>query len=72
MPQFNPSDLGKGMEKLLDTGDSRLSLVMLTTAITAGSVIREAKLQAESRLTSTGKTVLPTITAQAEAQDKDN
>ena len=58
------------MEKLLDTGDNRLTLVMSTNAITARSVIKEAKLHAKARSTSTGKTVLPTITAQAEAQEE--
>ena len=68
--QFNPSNPGKGMEKLLDTGDNRLTLVMSTNAIMVGSVIKEAKLHAKARSTSTGKTVLPTITAQAESQEE--
>ena len=59
--QFNPSNLGKGMEKLLDTGDNRLTLVMSTDVITTGSVIKEAKLHAEARLTLTGKTVCVTM-----------
>jgi hypothetical protein len=45
---------------------------MSTDAIMAGSVIKEAKLHAKARLTSTGKTVLPTITAQAEVQEEAN
>ena len=68
--QFNPSDPGKGMEKLLDTGDNQLTLVMSTDAIMAGSVIKETKLHAKACLTSTGKTILSTITAQAEAQEE--
>jgi hypothetical protein len=45
---------------------------MSTDAITAGTVIKKTKLHAESLLTSTGKTVLPTITAQVEAQEEAN
>jgi hypothetical protein len=33
--QFNPSDLGKGMEKLLDDGNNLLTLVKSTDAIMA-------------------------------------
>ncbi len=40
--QFNPSNPGKGTEKLLDTGDNRLTLVKSTDAITARSVIKKA------------------------------
>ena len=71
--QFNPSNPGKGMVKLFDAaGDSRLTLVMSTNAIMAGFMIKEAKLHAEARLTLTGKTVLPTITTQAKAQEEAN
>ena len=45
---------------------------MSTNGITVGSVIKEAKLHAAACSTSTGKTVLPTITAQAEAQEEAN
>ena len=45
--QFNPSNPGKGMEKLLNTGDNQLTLVMSTDAIMAGSVIKEATLHAQ-------------------------
>ena len=68
--QFNPSNPGKGMEKLLNTGDNRLTLVMSTNAITARSVIKEAKLHDEACSTLTGKTVLPVITSRAEAQEE--
>jgi hypothetical protein len=40
--QFNLSNLGKGMEILLDNGDNLLMLLKLTNAITAGSVIKAA------------------------------
>ncbi len=60
--QFDPSNLGKGMEELLDTGDNQLTLVKLTDAITAGSVIKKVKQNAEVLSILTGKTVLPIIT----------
>ncbi len=41
--QFNRSNPGKGMEKLLNTGDNRLTLVKSTNVIMAGSVIKKAK-----------------------------
>ncbi len=44
--QFNTSNLGKGMEKLLDTSDNQRTLVKSTNAITAGSVIKKAKQNA--------------------------
>ena len=70
--QFNPSNPGKGKEKLLNTGDNRLTPVMSTNAITAGSVIKEEKFHAEAHSTLTSKTVLPAITAQVEAQEEAN
>jgi hypothetical protein len=69
--QFNPSNPGKGMEKLLDTGDNQL-MVRLTNAITARSVIKKVKQNAKVLSISTGKTVLPIITTQAEAQEEAN
>ncbi len=63
--QFNPSNPGKGMEKLLDTGDYQLTLVKSTNAITAGSVIKKAKQNAKVLSILTGKIVLPIITTQA-------
>ncbi len=70
--QFNPSNPGKGMEKLLNTGDNQLTLVKSTNAITAGSVIKTAKQNAKVLSISTGKTILPIITTQAEAQEEAN
>jgi hypothetical protein len=72
--QFNPSDpgKGKGMVKLLDNGDNILTRVQSTDAITAGSVLKSAKKQADELLTTTGKTVLPTFTTQTEAQEEAN
>ena len=60
--QFNPSNPGKGTEKLLDTGDNQLTLVKLTDAIMARSVIKMAKQNAKVLSILTGKTVLPIIT----------
>ena len=49
--QFNPSDLGKGMEKLLDDGNNLLTLVKSTDAITASYVIKKAKNRADKLTT---------------------
>ncbi len=70
--QFNPSDLGKGMEKLLDNGDNLLTLVKSTDAITASYVIKKAMNRADKLTASTGKTILPSITSRAEAQEEAN
>jgi len=69
--QFNPSNPGKGMEKLLDTGDNQLTLVKLTNVIMARSVLKKAKQNAEALSTSTGNTVLPIITTRAEEEEAD-
>jgi hypothetical protein len=68
--QFYPSDPGKGMVKLLDDGDNILTRVQSTDAITAESVLKLAKKRADALSTTTGKTILPTITAQTEAQEE--
>ncbi len=68
--QFNPSNPGKGMEKLLDDGNNRLTQVKLTNAITAGSVITKSKQQVNVLLILSGKTILPVITTQADAQEE--
>jgi hypothetical protein len=70
--QFNLSDPGKGMEKLLDNGDNLLMLVKYIDAITVGSIIKAAKKRAHKLTETTGKTVLPSITAQTEAQEEAN
>ena len=64
--QFNPSDPGKGMEKLLEDSNNLLMLVK-STAITASSIIIAAKKRAHKLTAMTGKTVLPLVTAQTEA-----
>jgi hypothetical protein len=68
--QFNPSNPGKGMEKLLDDDNNLLTLVKSTDVITASYVIKKAKNRAEELTASTGKTILPSITSQAEAQEE--
>jgi hypothetical protein len=70
--QFNPSDPGKGMVKLLDDGDNILTRVQSINVITAGSVLKSTKKQADKLSTTTGKTVLPTFTTQTEAQEEAN
>jgi hypothetical protein len=68
--QFNLSDLGKGMEKLLDNGNNLLTLVKSTDAITASYMITKAKNKADKLTASTSKTVLPSITSRVEAQEE--
>jgi hypothetical protein len=68
--QFNPSNPGKGMEKLLDDGNNLITLVKSTDAITGSYVIKEAKQRADELTASTNKTVSPSITARAEAQEE--
>ena len=60
--QFNPSNPGKGMEKLLNDGNNLLTLVKSTDAIMARSVIKAATKRADELTATTGKTVLPSIT----------
>jgi hypothetical protein len=68
--QFNPSDPSKGMEKLPNDCNNLLTLVKSTDTITAGSIIKAAKKRADELTATTGKIVLPSITAQTEAQEK--
>ncbi len=70
--QFNLSNPGKSMENLLDSGNNLLTLVKSTDAIMAGSIIKAAKKRADKLTAMIGKTVLPSITAQAEAQEEAN
>ncbi len=58
--QFNPSDPGKGVVKLLDNGDNILTRIQSTDAITVGFVLKLAKKRADDLLTMTGKTIQPT------------
>ena len=58
------------MEKLLDSGNNLLTLVKSTDAIMASYVIKKAKNRADKLTASTGKTILPSITSRAEAQEE--
>jgi hypothetical protein len=68
--QFNPSNPGKGMEKLLNNGNNLLTLAKSTDAITASYMVKEAEKRVDELTSSTGKTLLPLITSQAEAQEE--
>ncbi len=68
--QFNLSNPGKGMEKLLNEGNNLLTLVKSTDAIMACYIVKEAKNKAVELTASTGKTVLPSITSRAETQEE--
>jgi hypothetical protein len=46
--QFNPSNPGKGMEKLLDDGNNLLTLVKSTDAITASYLIKRQRTELTS------------------------
>jgi hypothetical protein len=70
--QLHPSNPGKGMEKLLNNANNLLTLIKSTDTITADSVIKAAKKRADELTTTTGKTVLLSITAQTEAQEEAN
>jgi hypothetical protein len=70
--QFNPSNPGKGMEKLLNYGNNLLTLVKSTDGITASYVVKEAKNRADELTASTSKTILPSITSRVEAQEEAN
>ncbi len=60
------------MEKLFDNGNNLLTLVKSIDAITASYVIKTAKKRADKLTASIGKTVLPSITSRAEAQEEAN
>jgi hypothetical protein len=68
--QFNPSDPGKGIEKLLEDGTNLLTNVKLTNAITANSVLKAAKVRADTASKASSTTITPTITSWLEAQEE--
>ena len=68
--QFNPSDPGNGMKKLLDDGDNLLTTVKATDAVTAGAVLQASKAKAAQKSTTTGVTVAPAIVKRIEAQEE--
>jgi hypothetical protein len=67
--QFNPSNPGKGMEKLLEDGTNLLTNVKSTNAITTNSVLKAAKARTDAALKALSTTITPTITSQSEAQE---
>jgi hypothetical protein len=68
--QFNPSDPGNGMKKLLDDGDNLLTRVKATDAVTADAVLKESKDEAKLQSTISGTTVAPVFVKRAEAQEE--
>jgi hypothetical protein len=68
--QFNPSDPGKGMEKLLKDGTNLLTNVKSTDAITVNSVLKAAKARADAAPKASSTMITPTITSQSEAQEE--
>jgi hypothetical protein len=68
--QLNPSNPGKGMEKLLDNSNNLLTLVKSTDAITASSVIKAAKKRANKLTATTSINILPSIAARTKAQEE--
>ncbi len=68
--QFNPSNPGKGMEKLLKDGTNLLTNVKLTNAITANSVLKTAMARADAASKASSTMITPTITSQSEAQEE--
>jgi hypothetical protein len=68
--QFNPSDPGKSMEKLLKDGTNLLTNVKSTNAITANSVLKAAKARADAALKALSTTITPSITSRSEAQEE--
>jgi hypothetical protein len=57
--QFNPSNPGNGMVKLLDNGANILTQVKSTDAITAGFILKMAKKRADELTTTTSKPSSP-------------
>jgi hypothetical protein len=70
--QFNPTNLGKGMAKLLKDKSNLLINVKSTDAITANSVLKAAKTKANTASKAASTTITPTITSRSEAQEEAN
>jgi hypothetical protein len=68
--QFNPSNLGKGMVKLLEDGSNLLTNVKSTDAITANSLLKAAKTKADVASKAASTTITPTNTSRSEAQEE--
>jgi hypothetical protein len=61
--QFNPSNPGKGMEKLLEDGTNLLTNVKSTDTITANSVLKAAKARVDVASKASSTTITSTITS---------
>jgi hypothetical protein len=68
--QFNPSNPGKGMAKLLKDGSNLLTIVKLTDAITTNLILKAAKNKADAALKAASTTIAPAITLHLEAQEE--
>jgi hypothetical protein len=68
--QFNPSNPGKGMEKLLEDRMNLLTNVKSTNAIMANSVLKAAKARADAASKASSTMITPTITSRSEAQEE--
>jgi hypothetical protein len=68
--QFNPSDPGKGIEKLLEDGTNLLTNVKLTNTITMNSVLKAAKARADAASKASSTMITPTITSRSKAQEE--
>ncbi len=61
--QFNPSNPGKGMAKLLEDGTNLLTKVKLTNTIKADLVLKAAKARADAASKESSTMITPTITS---------
>ncbi len=61
--QFNPSNPGKDMEKLLEDRTNLLTNVKSTNAITANSVLKAAKSRTDEASKASSTRITPTITS---------
>jgi hypothetical protein len=68
--QFNPSNPGKGMEKLLKDRTNLLTNVKSTDTITVNSVLKAAKAKADVALKASSTMITPTITSRLKAQEE--
>ncbi len=68
--QFNPSNPGKGMAKLLKDGLNLLSIVKSTNTIMANLVLKAAKNKVDAASKAGSTTIAPAITSRLEAQEE--
>jgi hypothetical protein len=58
------------MAKLLKDGSNLLTIVKLTNAITANSILKAAKTKADAASKAASTTIVPAITSRSEAQEE--